>query len=175
MKTSFYVVARATHRSQPACCLRSRCHRPASLNNTDLPSKVTQLVWPNRFFQAAVRPRDIEKQRELARTSDQSERQPRGGFWVFAQVSGLGCIDLGDRRSRVQISAARPIEAPLSRLGGPSGSPAGRHVAWLSWRSTATRSDRWRTSTGLSLPGWTSMRRTPWTPSYPSTGSTSLG
>jgi len=26
---------------------------------------------------------------------------------VFAQVSGLGCIDLGDRRSRVQISAAR--------------------------------------------------------------------
>ena len=26
---------------------------------------------------------------------------------MFAQVSGLGCIDLGDRRSRVQISAAR--------------------------------------------------------------------
>jgi len=26
---------------------------------------------------------------------------------VFAQVNGLGCIDLGDRRSRVQISAAR--------------------------------------------------------------------
>ena len=26
---------------------------------------------------------------------------------MFTQVSGLGCIDLGDRRSRVQISAAR--------------------------------------------------------------------
>ena len=66
-----------------------------------------ELVWPNRFPQAAYRPRDIAKQREPARTSDQSEWQARGGFRVFAQVSGLGCIDLGDRRSRVQISAAR--------------------------------------------------------------------
>ena len=66
-----------------------------------------ELVWLNRFPQAAYRPRDVAKQREPARTSDQSERQARGGFRVFAQVSGLGCIDLGDRRSRVQISAAR--------------------------------------------------------------------
>ncbi|SVC79994.1 uncharacterized protein METZ01_LOCUS332848, partial [marine metagenome] len=35
-------------------------------------------------------------------------------------------IDLGDRRSRVQISAARQKAIPLSRLGGHSGSRAGR-------------------------------------------------
>ena len=28
---------------------------------------------------------------------------------MFAQVSGLGCIDLGDRRSEVQILSARPF------------------------------------------------------------------
>ena len=66
-----------------------------------------ELVWPNRFPQAAYRPRDVAKQREPARTNDQPERQARDGFRVFAQVSGLGCIDLEDRRSRVQISAAR--------------------------------------------------------------------
>ena len=32
---------------------------------------------------------------------------------MFAQVSGLGCIDLGDRRSRVQISAARQRQPRL--------------------------------------------------------------
>jgi hypothetical protein len=58
-------------------------------------------------LQAAYRPRDIAKQRELARTSDQLEQQARGGFRVFAQVNGLRCIDLGDRRSEVQISATR--------------------------------------------------------------------
>ena len=42
-----------------------------------------ELVWPNRFPQAAVRPRDVAKQRQLARTSDQLERQARGGFRVF--------------------------------------------------------------------------------------------
>ena len=70
----------------------------------------------SRHRQAAYRPRDVAKQREPARTSDQSERQARGGFRVFAQVSGLGCIDLGDRRSRVQISAARQQE-PQVRAG----------------------------------------------------------
>ena len=60
--------------------------------------------------QAAHRPRDVAKQRELVRTSDEPNGQARGGFRVFTQVSGLGLIDLGDRRSRVQISAARPIK-----------------------------------------------------------------
>ena len=46
--------------------------------------------------QAAYRARDVAKQCEPARTSDQLERQFRGGFRVFAQVSGLGCIDLRD-------------------------------------------------------------------------------
>ena len=40
--------------------------------------------------EAAYRPRDIAKQRELARTSDQLEQQARGSFRTFAQVSGLG-------------------------------------------------------------------------------------
>ena len=75
------------------------------------------LVWLNRFPQAAYRPRDVAKQRELARTSDQLEQQARGRFRVFVQVSGLGCIDLGDRRSRVQISAARQT---MRRSGGVS-------------------------------------------------------
>jgi len=64
-----------------------------------------------------VRPRDVAKQREPARTSDQSEWQARDGFRAFVQVSGLGCIDLGDRRSRVQISAARQT---VCRSGGDS-------------------------------------------------------
>ena len=34
--------------------------------------------------QAAYRPRDIAKQRELARTSDQLEQQARSGFRAFA-------------------------------------------------------------------------------------------
>ena len=67
-------------------------------------------------LQAAYRPRDVAKQREPARTSDQLEQQFRGGFRAFAQVSGLGCIDLGDRRSRVQISAARPKQLLLPRV-----------------------------------------------------------
>ena len=64
-----------------------------------------------------MRPRDVAKQREPARTSDQSERQARGGFRVFAQVNGLGCIDLGDRRSGVQISPARPMNP--QEVAGP--------------------------------------------------------
>ena len=52
----------------------------------------------------------VAKQRELARSVDQSERQARGGSRAFAQFSGLRCVGLGDRRSRVQISAARPIK-----------------------------------------------------------------
>ena len=72
-------------------------------------SRWPELVWLHRFPQAAYRPRDIAKQREPTRTSDKLERQFRGGFRAFVQVSALGCIDLGDRRSRVQISAARPI------------------------------------------------------------------
>jgi len=61
------------------------------------------------FPQAAYRPRDIAKQREPARTSDQLEQQARGGFRAFAQVSDLGCSELGDRRSEVQILSARPL------------------------------------------------------------------
>jgi hypothetical protein len=57
------------------------------------------------------------KQRQLARTSDQSERQARGSFRVFVQVSGLGRIDLGDQRSGVQISPARQT---VCRSGGVS-------------------------------------------------------
>ncbi len=34
---------------------------------------------------------------------------------MFAQVRGLECIDLGDRRSRVQISAARQTNRNSSR------------------------------------------------------------
>ena len=59
-------------------------------------------------LQAAYRPRDIEKQCETTRTSDQPKLQARSGFGTFAQVTGLGLIDLGDRRSGVQISPARP-------------------------------------------------------------------
>ena len=42
------------------------------------------------FPQAAYRPRDVAKQRVPARTSDQLERQFRGGFGVFVQVSETG-------------------------------------------------------------------------------------
>ena len=76
-----------------------------------------ELVCPNRFPQAAYRPRDVAKQHVPARTSDQPELHVRAGFGMFAQVSGLGCIDLGDRRSRVQISAARQT---VRRSGGVS-------------------------------------------------------
>jgi hypothetical protein len=72
-----------------------------------------ELVWLNRFPQAAYRPRDVAKQRVPARSVDQPGQQARGSFRTFAQVSGLGCIDLGDRRSGVQILSARPIDAPL--------------------------------------------------------------
>jgi len=64
----------------------------------------------DRDSQAAYRPRDIAKQCETTRTSDQPELQVRSGFGAFAQVSGLGLSDLGDRRSGVQISPARPPE-----------------------------------------------------------------
>jgi hypothetical protein len=76
------------------------------------------------FPQAAYRPRDIAKQREPARTSDQLEQQARGGFRAFAQVSDLGCSELGDRRSEVQILSARQQEPQVrcgpwaDRLGG---------------------------------------------------------
>ena len=49
---------------------------------------------------------------------------------MFVQVSGFGCIDLGDRRSRVQISAARPIN-PQVRTG-----PLGPVLQVLSSRCT---------------------------------------
>ena len=70
-------------------------------------------------LQAACRQRDVAKQREPARTGDQLERQARESFWAFAQVSGLGCIDLGDRRSGVQISPARQQESQVR--AGPLG------------------------------------------------------
>ena len=74
-----------------------------------------ELVWPNRFPQAAYRPRDVANHCVPARTSDQSEWQARGGFRAFAQVSALGCIDLGDRRSGVQISPARQTNTPFEQ------------------------------------------------------------
>ena len=43
------------------------------------------------------------KHHGLLRTSDQPKLQATACFGTFAQVSGLGCIDLGDRRSEVQI------------------------------------------------------------------------
>jgi hypothetical protein len=58
------------------------------------------------------------RRRKTTRTSDQSERQARGGFLMFAQVSVLGCIDLGDRRSGVQIS---PATKKLQVRAGPLG------------------------------------------------------
>ena len=70
-------------------------------------------------LQAAYRPRDIAKQRELARTSDQLEQQASSGFRTFVQVSALGCIDLGDRRSEVQILSARQLRTPgISTISG---------------------------------------------------------
>jgi hypothetical protein len=63
------------------------------------------------------RPRDVAKQREPVRTVDQLERQFRGGFRVFVQVNGLRCIDLGDRRSGVEISPARPMNPQV--VAGP--------------------------------------------------------
>ena len=54
--------------------------------------------------------------REACRGKDSAGRD---AGWV--QRTGLG-----DRRSRVQISAARLIDAPLSRLVGPAGGPASR-------------------------------------------------
>ena len=86
---------------------------------------VSALIWvvaprQDGDLQAAYRPRDIEKQREPARTSDQPELQARGGFRAFVQVNGLGCLDLGDRRSRVQISAATRRTAGQGRSLGVS-------------------------------------------------------
>ena len=74
-------------------------------------------VWLRPPLPAIYRPRDIAKQCELARTVDQLEWQARGCFRVFAQVSGLGCIDLGDRRSRVQISVARQTNLKFTLNG----------------------------------------------------------
>ena len=48
---------------------------------------------------------------------------------MFAQVSGLGCIDLGDRRSRVQISAARQTVCRSGVVVGPIGWRGGQ---WFS-------------------------------------------
>ena len=62
----------------------------------------------DRHSQAAYRPRDIAKHRETTRTSDQPKLQATARFGTFVQVRGLGLIDLGDRRSGVQISPARP-------------------------------------------------------------------
>ena len=94
--------------------------RTAPLTATTIDGPTLQLPvqsWSGLFrfgsdhhAQAAYRSRDVAKQRELARTNDQSERQARGGFRTFVQVSGLGCIDLGDRRSGVQISPTRPTK-----------------------------------------------------------------
>ena len=48
------------------------------------------LIMFSGHLQAAYRPRDVAKQREPTRTSDQPERQARGGFELFAQVSETG-------------------------------------------------------------------------------------
>ena len=85
---------------------------------------------PSGRVQAAYRPRDVAKQREPARTVEYLERQARGGFRMFVQVSGLGCIDLGDRRSRVQISAARQTRTSTTSHeveSSVSSSPSNQH------------------------------------------------
>ena len=73
------------------------------------------------YHQAAYRPRDIAKQCETTRTSDQPEPQVRARFGTFAQVTGSGLIDLEDRRSGVQISPARPPKPQVrAGLSGPA-------------------------------------------------------
>jgi hypothetical protein len=64
------------------------------------------MITSSTHLKAGHRLRDNAKQREPVRTSDQLEQQVTARFGVFAQVSGLRCIDLGDRRSGVQISPA---------------------------------------------------------------------
>jgi hypothetical protein len=81
-------------------------------------------------------------------------------WWQSSPVNPIGpylgsiCGKWGRRHSPAAID---PAGSP-SR-SGPSGSPAGRPVAWLSWRSTATRSDQGRTSPGRTSKGRTSPGR----------------
>ena len=50
---------------------------------------------------------------------------------MFAQVSGLGCISLGDRRSRVQISAARQTRTCFEQMFRSSGGRTSGGGAYL--------------------------------------------
>jgi len=75
------------------------------------------MITSSTHLKAGHRLRDNAKQREPVRTSDQLEQQVTARFGVFAQVSGLGCIDLGDRRSEVQILSARPMNPHV--VAGP--------------------------------------------------------
>ena len=74
------------------------------------------MITSSTHLKAGHRLRDNAKQREPVRTSDQLEQQVTARFGVFAQVSGLGCIDLGDRRSGVQISPARQTNTPFEQV-----------------------------------------------------------
>ncbi len=84
------------------------------LRQVMLPERLECSEPSGAFWQAAYRPRDVAKQREPARTSDQLGPQFRGGFRAFVQVSGLGCIDLGDRRSSPYEAGTSPAQrAPV--------------------------------------------------------------
>jgi hypothetical protein len=91
-------------------------------------------------------PRDVVKQRELARTSDQSERQARGGFRVFAQVSGLGCIDLGTEGR--EFKSRQPDKQIPSLNRRFAVSEVSRRTAGVrSGREQAGRRWKWRSGT----------------------------
>ena len=65
---------------------------------------------------------------------------------MFVQVSGLGCIDLGDQRSGVQISPVRPPETTQEALLAV--------LLTVSLRRLPPRGDVRRTGV---LPGWMGM------------------
>ena len=123
------------------------------------------------FPQAAYRPRDVAKQCEPARTSDQPELQFRGGFRTFVQVSALGCIDLGDRRSEVQILSARQQKL-LVRCGPWADRLGGRVVGVLADSLTRTVS---RTETRKALLDGDTVLATPYGPEAPFSVGTAMG
>ncbi len=59
---------------------------------------------------------------------------------MFAQVSDLGCIDLGDRRSGVQISPARQRNCRLGVVLGPIGWGDGQWFSEPAFGGPAERS-----------------------------------
>jgi len=114
----------------------ARVITPVSITRRGL-SAIRFPCYAGHCRQAAYRPRDVAKQCVPVRTSDQLEQQVTTRFGTFVQVSGLGCIDLGDRRSGVQISPARQQESQVRHRVEPrSRQPVGRRVRWPSPRAT---------------------------------------